>query len=67
MSAPLGGFDIGDYQTSVYSVLIIAIALLAVAGVWFGLRFTRFGLIVRATMQNPAWPPPWACRRRAST
>jgi branched-subunit amino acid ABC-type transport system permease component len=54
ISAPLGGFDIGEYHTSVYGLVIIAIALLAVAGVWFGLRFTRFGLIVRATMQNPA-------------
>jgi urea transport system permease protein len=54
ISTPLGGFDIGEYHTSVYGLVIIAIALLAVAGVWFGLRFTRFGLIVRATMQNPA-------------
>jgi urea transport system permease protein len=54
ISAPLGGFDIGEYHTSVYGLVIIAIALLAVAVVWFGLRFTRFGLIVRATMQNPA-------------
>jgi urea transport system permease protein len=54
ISAPLGGFDIGEYHTSVYGLVIIAIALLVVAGVWFGLRFTRFGLTVRATMQNPA-------------
>ena len=54
VSAPLGGFDIGQYHTSVYGVVVIVIALLALAGVWLGLRFTRFGLIVRATMQNPA-------------
>lgn len=54
VSAPLGGFDIGRYHTSLYGVVVIAIAALAALGVWLGLRFTRFGLIVRATMQNPA-------------
>ena len=29
ISAPLGGFDIGAYHTSVYGLVIIAIALLA--------------------------------------
>ena len=53
VSAPLGGFDIGQYHTSVYGLVVIGIALCAVAGVWLGLRFTKFGLIVRATMQNP--------------
>ena len=53
VSAPLGGFGIGGYQTSLYSVFVIAVAAVMVAGLWLALRFTRFGLIVRATMQNP--------------
>ena len=54
VSAPLGGFDIGRYQASLYGVAIVVIALAALAGAWAGLRYTRFGLTVRATMQNPA-------------
>ena len=53
VSAPLGGFSVGGYQTSLYSVFVIAVAAVMVAGLWLALRFTRFGLIVRATMQNP--------------
>ncbi len=53
VSAPLGGLSIGGYQTSLYSVFVIAVAAVMVAGLWLALRFTRFGLIVRATMQNP--------------
>jgi branched-chain amino acid transport system permease protein len=32
---------------------MIVMALIVVAGIFVLLRFTRFGLIVRATMQNP--------------
>lgn len=54
VSAPLGGFDIGRYHSSLYGVVVIAIALVCIVSVWLMLRHTRFGLIVRATMQNPA-------------
>ncbi len=53
VSAPFGGFAIGGYQTSLYSWFMIAVAAAMAAGVWLVLRFTKFGLIVRATMQNP--------------
>jgi branched-chain amino acid transport system permease protein len=53
VSAPFGGFAIGGYQTSLYSWFVIAVAAAMAAGVWLVLRFTKFGLIVRATMQNP--------------
>lgn len=53
VSAPFGGFAIGGYQTSLYSWFVIAMAAAMAAGVWAVLRFTKFGLIVRATMQNP--------------
>ena len=53
VSAPLGGWAIGSYQTSAYSLFVIAMAAAMLVGLWAVLRATRFGLIVRATMQNP--------------
>ena len=53
VSAPLGGLAIGPYQTSLYGAFTIMVAACMLASVWAVLRFTRFGLIVRATMQNP--------------
>jgi len=53
VAAPFGGFSIGPYQTSAYSLFMIAMALAVLAGIWAMLRLSRFGLIVRATMQNP--------------
>jgi branched-chain amino acid transport system permease protein len=50
---PLGGFSIGHYSASIYGFVIIAVAILLVVVFWGLLKFTRFGLIVRATMQNP--------------
>lgn len=53
VAAPLGSFAIGPYQASLYSAFTILIAAAVVGGLWALLRFTRFGLVVRATMQNP--------------
>jgi urea transport system permease protein len=53
VSAPLGSFAIGPYDASLYGVFTIVVAVLAVLGLWVLLRMTRFGLVVRATMQNP--------------
>ncbi|HUC17354.1 MAG TPA: branched-chain amino acid ABC transporter permease [Acetobacteraceae bacterium] len=53
VSAPLGSFAIGPYNASLYSVFTIIVALLTVLGLFVLLRATKFGLIVRATMQNP--------------
>jgi branched-chain amino acid transport system permease protein len=54
VSTPLGGLSIGSYQTSVYNLFIIVMAALVTLTLWATLRFTRYGMIVRATMQNPA-------------
>jgi branched-subunit amino acid ABC-type transport system permease component len=51
--APLGSFGIGDYRASYYSIVLIVIAAALMVAVYFVLRFTRFGLVARATMQNP--------------
>jgi branched-subunit amino acid ABC-type transport system permease component len=50
---PLGGFSIGQYSASYYTLFILGMALLMLGLVFALLRFTRFGLISRATMQNP--------------
>lgn len=53
VSAPLHSFAIGPYEASLYGAFTIAVAALTVLGLWALLKLTRFGLIVRATMQNP--------------
>jgi urea transport system permease protein len=50
---PIGGFAIGRFGASEYSLVIIAAALAGLAGMLALLRFTKFGLVLRATMQNP--------------
>ncbi|SON56622.1 LIV-I protein H [Hartmannibacter diazotrophicus] len=53
VSTPVGSFDIGPYGASLYSLVIFFVALATLAGMFALLRFTKFGLILRATMQNP--------------
>ena len=50
---PVGGFAIGRFGASLYSFVIVATAVAGLAGMLALLRATRFGLILRATMQNP--------------
>jgi branched-subunit amino acid ABC-type transport system permease component len=52
LSAPLGSFQIGQYRTSLYTLFVIAVAVVVLGGVLAALRFTRVGLIARGTMQN---------------
>ena len=53
MPAPLGGFGVGGYRSDLYTPFLALMALLLLGGVVVVLRFTRFGLIARATMQKP--------------
>ncbi|MDP6515047.1 MAG: branched-chain amino acid ABC transporter permease [Alphaproteobacteria bacterium] len=50
---PLGNVTVGDIALSQYSLAMIAIAIALLIGTYCLWRFTRFGLIVRGTMQNP--------------
>ena len=50
---PLGGFEVGAYKSSLYTLFLAFMALVLLGGVIVVLRYTRFGLIARATMQNP--------------
>ena len=51
---PLGGFSIGSYQSSYYTLFLAGMAIAMMALVYGVMRYTRLGLIARATMQNPA-------------
>lgn len=51
--APLGGFEIGGYRSSYYTLFLVGLAVLLLGLIFLLLRRTRFGLISRATMQNP--------------
>ena len=53
VSTPLGSIEIGRYGFSVYRLVVIAISVGAVLATYLVLRYTRFGLIARATMQAP--------------
>lgn len=52
LPTPLGGVQIGAYRIGVYNLFLIAIAIAIFGAIYFLLRATRFGLKVRATMQN---------------
>lgn len=54
VSAPIGSFAIGAYQASGYGVFTVIVTIATIGGLWALLKMTRFGLIVRATMQNPS-------------
>ena len=54
VASPLGSLVIGAYRTSAYEAALVPLTMAILLAVWLGLRFTRFGLIARGTMQNPA-------------
>jgi branched-subunit amino acid ABC-type transport system permease component len=53
IATPLGSRVIGFYSVSLYRLVVIAVAVGALAGTYLLLRYTRAGLIARATMQSP--------------
>lgn len=53
VATPLGGIQVGDYSIATYNLVLIAAACVFLASIYIVLKFTRFGLIARATMQNP--------------
>jgi branched-chain amino acid transport system permease protein len=48
-----GQVFVGEFIYSRYRLLVLAVAALSVAGVWFLLQRTPFGRVVRAGVQNP--------------
>ena len=53
VSSPVGSFTIGRYGASMFSLVIISTAIAVMVVLIVLLRLTKFGLILRATMQNP--------------
>ena len=54
ISTPLGNVTIGAYSLSVYTLVIIAVAIVLGLAIRTVLLKTQLGLIARGTMQNPA-------------
>jgi branched-chain amino acid transport system permease protein len=55
VTAPLtGSFAFGDITVSKWRTAVIIITVLVMVGCWFLLARTRFGLRVRASLENPA-------------
>lgn len=53
LPTPLGYFRIGGFGVSVYRILLIFLALLALVAVWLFFTKTRVGLMARASVENP--------------
>jgi len=53
ISAPIGAVTIGHTNLSGYNIFIIAIGIAVIIALVALLRKTKFGLVARATMQNP--------------
>lgn len=54
VAPPLGSFALGGGRESFYSVFVIAVTVVLVVAVFVFLARTRWGLLARGTMQNPA-------------
>ena len=52
-SALTGQVLVGDFIYSRYRLAMLAVAVIAVGGLWYLLRRTPFGRVVRAGVQNP--------------
>lgn len=52
VQAPIGSYEIGQFQMGGYNLFIIAIATLLMLVMWLVMRFTRLGLVARGAMQN---------------
>jgi branched-subunit amino acid ABC-type transport system permease component len=51
---PLGSVAIGAYRESAYTFFVIGITAVIMLALYIGLKRTRFGMLARGTMQNPA-------------
>ncbi len=52
VSNPFGGFAVGQYKVAGYTFFLIFAAVAFIASVYLTLKYTKAGLIARATMQN---------------
>ena len=52
MAPPFGNIEIGPYREGGYTFFVIGITIFVLVLVYVALRYTKFGLIARGTMQN---------------
>jgi len=50
---PLGAFKNGELSFSYYRLLLVFVSIMLIIALWLMYHRTRFGLVARATMQNP--------------
>lgn len=53
IGTPAGSFAVGDYTFSSYRLVLFAAAILTMLAIYLLFMHTRFGILARATMQNP--------------
>jgi branched-subunit amino acid ABC-type transport system permease component len=53
LPTPFGSFSVGGFTYSYYRLFMFAVAFILVCGVWAFLKYTKFGVEARATMENP--------------
>jgi branched-chain amino acid transport system permease protein len=53
LGTPLGSVTVGAYSYSVYRLVLMAVAVLLLAGLYLLFNATRFGMLARATIQVP--------------
>jgi branched-chain amino acid transport system permease protein len=53
IATPLGHVSVGRYSLAVYSIFVIVTAAAAVAVTYAVFNYTAFGMVARATMQQP--------------
>lgn len=53
IGTPLGGITIGEYSYSAYRVVLMAVAVILLLGLYLLFSATRFGILARATIQAP--------------
>jgi len=52
VAPPFGNIEIGPYREGGYTFFVIGITILVLVLVYVSLKYTKFGLIARGTMQN---------------
>jgi branched-subunit amino acid ABC-type transport system permease component len=53
LPTPFGSFSVGEFTYSYYRLFMFVVAFAITGAVWALLRFTKFGVESRATMENP--------------
>lgn len=54
IGTPSGNFSVGEYSFSNYRVVLFACAIAVLVGIYLVFAKTRFGVLARATIQNPS-------------